>query len=148
MSSSTWRRTVIELTARDVALHLFACHAVLSRRSFYEDGSFQRRRVPLIVLPTVHPRGKLSPLFKRELLNCSLDLAQAHFTIIMLEIRRRNTREASIISSDPLLLFCSSSCCWYFLNPNSSFSLKMTACPSSEISRQQSAAQAKRCPSS
>jgi hypothetical protein len=52
----------------------------------------------------VHPRSKLSALFERELLNCRFDFRQAHFTIVMLEARRRNVREVSTVSSEP---FCS-----------------------------------------
>jgi hypothetical protein len=69
---------VIEFTASDVALHL---------------------------LPTMHPRGKLSALFERELLDSSLDLGQTHFDILVPETTCRNAREVSIVSSDPLLFF-------------------------------------------
>ncbi len=50
-------QNVIELTARDIPLHLF---------------------VPFVVFPTVEPRNKLGPLFKGEPLNCSVDLGQDH----------------------------------------------------------------------
>ena len=50
-------QNIIEFAAPDVALHLLACHAVVSNR-------LGRRRVPFVVIPAVHPRGKLSALFK------------------------------------------------------------------------------------
>jgi hypothetical protein len=48
---------IVEFASSNVALHLL---------------------VPFIVFPTVKPRCKLGALFKRELLDCSFDLGQAH----------------------------------------------------------------------
>ncbi len=77
-------QNIVEFAGRDVPLHLL---------------------VPLIISPTMQPCRKLSALFERELFDCSFDFGQAHFTIVMLEIRRRNAREVSIVGSDPLLPF-------------------------------------------
>ena len=49
---------VVELTVRDVALHLL---------------------VPLVILPAVQPRRQLGALLKRELFDGSLDFSKAHF---------------------------------------------------------------------
>ena len=66
---------VIELATPDVALHLL---------------------IPFVVVPTVQPRRKLGPLFEGELLNCTLDLGQAHRPRLSRRRRFSNSRTGII----------------------------------------------------
>src|SRR5207249_6408665 len=77
----------IELTARDIALHLL---------------------VPLIIVPTVQPRRQLGALFERKLFDGSLDFRKAHvgdLTIarLLFQVPVIQPERMSIGSSEPLL---------------------------------------------
>ena len=48
-------QNIVELSVSDIALHLL---------------------IPFIIFPTMQPRGELSALFERELLDCSFDFSQ------------------------------------------------------------------------
>src|SRR5436305_14858009 len=81
-------QNVIELTARDIALHLL---------------------VPLIVVPTVQPRRQLGALFERELFDGSLDFRKAHvgdLTIaqLLFQVPVIQSERVSIGSSAPFVL--------------------------------------------
>src|SRR6267143_2330289 len=80
-------QNVIELTARNIALHLL---------------------FPFVIVPTVQPRRQLGALFERKLCDGSLDFRKAHvgaLTIarLLFQVPVIQPERMSIGSSDPLL---------------------------------------------
>jgi hypothetical protein len=81
-------QNVIELAARDVALHLL---------------------VPIVIIPAVQPRREFGALFERKLFDGSLDFRKAHvgdITIaqLLFQVPVIQSERVSIGSSDPISL--------------------------------------------